>query len=95
MSKVFIVKNKEGIYTVKDMTGQLAEVILDDDKINNLMAIVTQGMTIYKVVFRKRRDMEALEEEDYLFARSIEEAKRRFRLNCRKYTLLKIRKLWT
>lgn len=94
MSKVSIVKNEEGIYTVKDMTGQLAEVILDDDKVNNLMAIITQGMSIYKAVFRKRRDMEALEEEDYLFAHTIEEAKRRFRRQCREYSLLKIRKLW-
>ena len=88
-------QNEEGYYIAEDMTGQVAEVCLDEGKVNNLMVMVTPGLSIYKVIFRKRRDMGSDQEESYLFAHTIEEAKVRFRLGCRKYTLIKVRKLWT
>ena len=88
-------QNEEGYYIAEDMTGQVAEVCLDEGKVNNFMVMVTPGLSIYKVIFRKRRYMEALEEEDYLFAHTIEEAKRSFRIQCREYSLLKIQKLWS
>lgn len=87
--------NDEGFYLAEDMTGTCATVALDECKVNNLMVMVTPSLSIYKVMYRERRLMDGDIREDYLFAHSIEEAKKRFRLNCRSYTLLKIRKLWT
>lgn len=84
-------KIEKDSYIITDITGQAIHVLFSDISPKSTM---TDGDKLYKITYRKRRDMSGNVFKDVLIADSIENARKRFRRECRQYTLLDIHRMW-